>query len=479
MSEAAADRYESPLASRYASKAMSALFSERRRTGLFRRIWIALADAERELGLPITAAQVAALEAAVDAADLSRVAELEKKLRHDVMAHVHHFREQAPAAGGVLHLGATSCDVTDNADLVVYRDAVDLIGAKLRAVIRRLRDFALAEKARVCVGYTHFQPAQLTTVGKRATLWLQDFALDHEEFEFVRASFRFRGLRGATGTQDSFLKLFDGDAAKVVELEKRVAARFGFETSFGVCGQTYARKFDARLLNLLSSIAQSAQKFATDLRLLAHENEVEEPFEKDQIGSSAMPYKRNPMRSERICSLARWVIALAQNPAQTAAQQWLERTLDDSANRRLAMAEGFLGADAILDLMLNVTRALVVRPAVIARHVQDHLPFVASEEVLMHAVKRGGDRQELHEVIRTLSHAAFDRLKTEGGRNEFLAEAARHPELGPALAAMGEALAPERFVGRAVAQVETFVAAEIDPLLARYRDAAVADEVRV
>jgi adenylosuccinate lyase len=475
----AVDRYESPLASRYASRAMSALFSERTRVGLFRRLWTALAEAQCELGLPVTRAQTAALAARVDAADLTRAAELEKKLRHDVMAHVHHYREQCPEAGGVIHLGATSCDITDNADLVIYRDALDLVLRKVREVLRRLRAFAVAERTRVCVGYTHFQPAQFTTVGKRAALWMQDFVLDHEELVFVRETLRFRGLRGATGTQDSFLKLFDGDHAKVEELETKVAAKFGFERCFGVCGQTYARKFDSRILNALGGLAQSAHKFAGDLRLLAHENEVEEPFEKDQIGSSAMPYKRNPMRSERICSLARWLISLTQNPAQTAAQQWLERTLDDSANRRLAMAEGFLAADAVLDLLLNVTRALVVRPAVIERHVRDHLPFVASEEILMHAVKRGGDRQELHEVIRTMSHAAFDRLKTEGGANDFLAQAANHPELGPALRSMGDSLRPERFAGRAAEQVDAYLAAEVDPLLRRYADASVADEVRV
>ena len=475
----AVDRYESPLASRYASRAMSALFSERTRVGLFRRIWTALARAESELGLPVTPEQTAALAAKVDAADLVRAAELEKKLRHDVMAHVHHYREQCPEAGGVIHLGATSCDITDNADLVIYRDALDLVSRKLREVLRRLRTFAVAERSRVCVGYTHFQPAQFTTVGKRAVLWMQDFVLDHEELGFVRDTLRFRGLRGATGTQDSFLKLFDGDQAKVLALETKVAAAFGFDRCFGVSGQTYTRKFDSRILNALSGVAQSAQKFATDLRLLAHENEVEEPFEKDQIGSSAMPYKRNPMRSERICSLARWLISLTQNPAQTAAQQWLERTLDDSANRRLAMAEGFLAADAILDLMLNVTRALVVRPAVIERHVREHLPFVASEEILMHAVKRGGDRQELHEVIRTLSHAAFDQLKTTGGKNPFLDQAALHPELGPVMKTMGDRLQPERFIGRAAEQVDAYLADEVDPLLKRYADTSVADEVRV
>lgn len=475
----AADRYESPLATRYAGREMSALFSERRRAGLFRRIWVALADAERELGLPITAAQVAALEKLVDAADLDRVAVFEKKLRHDVMAHVHHYREQCPEAGGVLHLGATSCDVTDNADLVVYRDALDLVARKLRGVVRRLRAFALAEKDRPCVGYTHFQPAQFTTVGKRAALWLQDLLLDHEEIEFVRSTLRFRGLRGAVGTQDSFLKLFGGDAAKVVALERRVAARFGFDATFPVAGQTYARKFDSRIVNALAAIAQSAQKFAGDLRLLCHENEVEEPFEAGQIGSSAMPYKRNPMRSERIAALARWLICLAQNPAHTASQQWLERTLDDSANRRLAMAEGFLAADGILDLLLNVTRALVVRPAVVARHVRDHLPFVASEEILMHAAKAGGDRQELHEVIRTLAHASYDALKTEGGANDFLARAAAHPALAASVRDLGASLKPERFTGRAGEQVTAFVDEHVDPLLARFKDPDVADEVRV
>jgi adenylosuccinate lyase len=473
------DRYVSPLATRYASARMSALFSERKRVGLFRRFWTALAEAQHELGLPPTAAQVEALRRRVDDADLKEVAVYEKKLRHDVMAHVHHYRDQVPEAGGVLHLGATSCDVTDNADLVVYREALDEVGRKLRTTLRRLRAFALSRRDLPCVGFTHFQPAQFTTVGKRASLWLQDFAFDHAALEAERRGLRFRGLRGAVGTQDSFLKLFDGDAEKTAELERRVARKMGFESSYGVCGQTYSRKIDARLLDVLSGIAQSAHKFAVDLRLLAHENELEEPFEEHQIGSSAMPYKRNPMRSERICSLARWVMALPQNAAQTAAQQWLERTLDDSANRRLAMAEGFLAIDGVLDLVNNVLRAPVVREAVIARRVAEHLPFVASEEILMHAVKAGGDRQTLHEEIRRLALAAAEKTKTDGTPNSFLSDAAKHPVLSLALKAMGGAPDPKRFIGLAARQTEAFVAAEIDPILKRHPDEEVEDEVRV
>ncbi len=473
------DRYESHLSTRYASRAMSELWSDMRRARTWRRIWTALAEAQKAAGLPIADAQIAGLKAHLDDVDLAKAAEWERRLRHDVMAHVHTLKDQCPEAGPIIHLGATSCDVTDNADLIVIREALRMIERKLLVAIARLRAFALAERGRPCVGFTHFQPAQITTVGKRATLWLQDFVLDLEELRFAVSTLRFRGLRGATGTQDSFLKLLGGDAARVRELERDFAARLGFTELIGVCGQTYTRKQDARVLNALSAIGQSASKMAGDLRLLCHENELEEPFGKEQIGSSAMAYKRNPMRSERIGALSRFLIILAQNPAHTAATQWLERTLDDSANRRLALTEGFLAADAVLELVLNVTSGLVVRGNVIARHVREQLPFIASEEILMHAVKAGGDRQELHEVIRTLSIEAHERVKEEGLPNDFLARAEAHPVLGPVVRAMGDALAPERFTGLAAEQVEAFIADRVDPLLLGVDVGGVGDEVRV
>jgi adenylosuccinate lyase len=395
------------------------------------------------------------------------------------MAHVHLLKEQAPEAGPIIHLGATSCDVTDNADVIMIRRALDLVARKLRGVIRRLRAFADREKGRACVAYTHFQPAQFTTVGKRAALWLQDFLLDHEEIAFVSGSLRFRGLKGATGTQDSFLKLLCGDAARVRDLEARFAARLGFDRWFPVTGQTYPRKQDARVLNALSAVAQSAQKMAGDLRLLAHENEVEEPFEESQIGSSAMAYKRNPMRSERMASLARFLIVLSQNPAHTAAQQWLERTLDDSANRRLTLTEGFLAADAILELALNVTSGLVVREGVIARHAREQLPQIATEEILMEAVKRGGDRQALHERIRRLAIEAAERVKAEGGASDLIARAAADPALAASARAVADRLDPARFTGLCVEQVDRFLAEHVDPALASFRDEPLADEVRV
>jgi adenylosuccinate lyase len=358
------------------------------------------------------------------------------------------------------------------------RRALDLTAQKLRAVIRNLRDFADREKGRPCVAFTHFQPAQFTTVGKRAALWLQDFLLDQEEIEFVMSSLRFRGLKGATGTQDSFLKLFDGDVRKVRDLEKAFSERLGFDRSFPVTGQTYPRKQDARVLNALSSIAQSAQKMAGDIRLLAHEKEVEEPFEEDQIGSSAMAYKRNPMRSERMSSLARFLIILSQNPAHTAGQQWLERTLDDSANRRLSITEGFLAADAILDLALNVTGGLVVRPQVIERHAREQLPLIATEEILMEGVKRGGDRQELHETIRRLAIEAQERVKA-GLPNDLLERARSDPKLGAAAAAVEGRLQPDRFIGLCVEQVTRFLSEQVDPTLARFKDPKIVDEIRV
>ncbi len=473
------DRYESHLSTRYASSAMSELWSDMRRARTWRRIWLALAEAEKSAGLPITEHQVLALRSHLDDVDLSKAAEWERRLRHDVMAHIHTLKDLCPEAGPILHLGATSCDVTDNADLILIREALKMIERKLLGVIARFRNFALDERARPCVGFTHFQPAQITTLGKRATLWLQDFVLDLEELRFAIKTLRFRGLRGATGTQDSFLKLLGGDASKVAKLEVEFASRLGFDEVIGVSGQTYTRKQDSRVLNALSGIAQSASKMAGDLRLLCHENELEEPFGKEQIGSSAMAYKRNPMRSERIGALSRFLIILSQNPAHTAATQWLERTLDDSANRRLSLTEGFLAADAILELVLNVSSGLVVRGNVIARHVREQLPFIASEEILMHAVKSGGDRQELHEVIRQLSIEAHERVKEQGLSNDFLERAADHPVLGPVVRSMGSALAAERFTGLAAAQVEAFVSNHVDPLLVGFDLSQTGDEVRV
>jgi adenylosuccinate lyase len=470
--------FEHDLATRYASRAMVAIFSQKTRIGTWRRIWHALAAAEREAGLPIGQEQVDALLVHLDDADLGRAAEIEKKLRHDVMAHVHLLKEQCPEAGGIIHLGATSCDVTDNADVIVQRRALGLVRVKLRAVMRGLRELAAREKTRPAVAFTHFQPAQFTTVGKRACLWLQDFLLDHEELEWVAASLRFRGLKGATGTQDSFLKLFEGDARKVRALERAFAAKLGFDRSFPVTGQTYPRKQDARVLNALSAIAQSAQKMAGDIRLLAHENEIAEPFGEDQVGSSAMAYKRNPMRSERVTSLSRFLIVLSQNAAHTAGQQWLERTLDDSANRRLSLTEGFLAADAILDLVLNVTSGLEVRGAVIDRHAREQLPMIATEEILMEATRRGGDRQDLHEAIRRISIEAQQEVQA-GRANDVLERAKRHPALAATAAAVEARLEPSRFIGLCVEQVDAFLAEHVDPVLARYSDPKIADEVRV
>jgi adenylosuccinate lyase len=393
---------------------------------------------------------------------------------------VHTWRDQVPDAGGILHLGATSCFVTDNSELIQIRDGLDLVLGKLREVLVRMRRFALERKDQVTVGFTHFQPAQFTTVGKRAALWLQDLVMDARELSRVREDLRFRGVKGTTGTQDSFLKLFDGDEAKVKALDEGVARRMGFERTFPVCGQTYPRKQDWIVMQALSGLAQSAGKFSSDMRLLCHLQEVEEPFGKHQIGSSAMAYKRNPMRSERMAGLSRWLITLAQNAALTASTQWMERTLDDSANRRLTLGEGFLCADALLELYLNVTDGLVVRDEVVRNHVQRELPFIASEEILMAAVRRGGDRQDLHEVIRAAAVRAQDALKSGAARNPFLDHLSEDAVLGPVLAEMEDALVPERFCGRAPAQVREFVEGEVDPLIASLPELdRFDDEVRV
>jgi adenylosuccinate lyase len=471
--------YESPLGARYAGKAMQALFSARTRIRTWRKLWIALAKHERELGLPITEKQLAELEAHVDDIDFGKAADYEAKFRHDVMAHVHAYGDVAPSAKGIIHLGATSCYVTDNADLIVMRDALDLLLPPLASAIANLAAFARKHAGLPTVAYTHFQPAQLTTVGKRACLWLQDFVDDLARLREVRDALRFRGVKGTTGTQASFLALFDGDHEKVKELDRRVTRTMGFERNYGVTGQTYPRKLDYDVLSALGGLAISAAKFATDMRLLAHEREVEEPFEKHQIGSSAMAYKRNPMRSERICSIARFVTSLVDSAAQTAMNQWLERTLDDSANRRLILPESFLATDGMLATVLNVTSGLVVHEAVIAAHVERELPFMATEEILMAATKAGGDRQHLHERIRQHSLAAIDLVKA-GGRNDLFDRIAGDAAFGVVHGHLKDLTRAERFIGRAREQVGEFLTTCVDPVIAPYRDViGLTGEVRV
>jgi adenylosuccinate lyase len=458
--------YSSPLATRYATAAMVDNFSDRRRALLWRDLWIALAEAERELGVPIAPQQVAALRAARESIDFARVAAFEEKVRHDVMAHIHHFGEVAGAdAAKVIHLGATSCYVTDNAELVMIRDGLELVMDRLFTAIDRLAEFAGQHRALATLAYTHFQPAQLTTVGKRACLWAQDLALDLETIEGLRGRLPFRGVKGTTGTQASFLQLFAGDHEKVRALDLAVARALGFEKSIAVSGQTYTRKIDTWVVSALADVCGSAAKLAVDLRLLAHEREVDEPFEAGQVGSSAMAYKRNPMRSERICSLSRFVHSLATSPRETHGNQWLERTLDDSANRRLVITEAFLATDAVLNLLCDVVSGLVVHPAVIAANMRDELPFMATENVLMRGATAGHSRQELHERVRQHSLEAVARVK-RGEANDLL-ERMRHD---PVLAAFVDAdvAAPERFVGRAPQQVDEFLAEVVRPLLARH-----------
>jgi len=459
------DQYRNPLTERYASREMSRIFSAAYKFSTWRRLWLALAEAEAELGLPIPESALAAMRANLDNMDLERAAELERRFRHDVMAHVHHFGEVAPEAKAFIHLGATSAFVTDNTELLQHRDALTLVRQRLIAVIAGLAKFAREHRDLVTLGFTHFQPAQPTTVGKRATLWLQDLALDVEEIDHRLNTLRYRGIRGTTGTEASFLALFDGDHAKVEELARRVAQKMGFERLYGVTGQTYTRKSDYANLASLAGIAASASKFSQDLRLLAHLKEVEEPFEKEQIGSSAMAYKRNPMRSERISAIARHVITISLDPAFTAATQWLERSLDDSANRRIAVPEAYLGTDAILLLMHNISAGLIVRPAVIRKHLEEELPFMATEAVLMRAVRKGGDRQAIHERIRQHSVAAGERIKGEGRENDLVQRMMDDDEIGLSQDEMEEALDPMLHVGRAPQQVDTFLREWIDPLL--------------
>ena len=458
------EKYESPLSSRYASRYMLELFSQKTRIVTWRKLWVALARAEMELGLPITPEQVAELQAHVEDIDFEMAAQREKEVRHDVMAHVYTYGKAAPSAAGIIHLGATSCYVTDNADVILYRDALAYVRKGLLGVMKNLADFARQYKSLPTLGYTHYQPAQLVTVGKRATLWLQDFQTDLEELDFVVGQIRFLGCRGTTGTEASFMELFEGDGSKIDQLNGKLCQAFGFDGCFSVCGQTYPRKLDSRILNCLSSIAQSAYRMAEDIRLLQHDRQLEEPFEKHQIGSSAMAYKRNPMRSERICSLSRYLMADAMNAAMTASTQWLERTLDDSANRRISLPEGFLCADAILRLCQNVTDGIHVNEKIVARTVEEYLPFIATENLLMEAVKQGGDRQELHEVIRTCSMEATARMK-EGLNCDLLERLAKHPAFPLSQGDMTKLLQGELYIGRCPEQVENYLKT-LEPILA-------------
>jgi adenylosuccinate lyase len=468
------DRYRSPLGTRYASPEMQRLWGERVRIGLWRRVWLALAESEREIGLDIPPAALAEMRAHLDDADLVAAAEYERRFRHDVMAHVHHFGDQAPSARAHLHLGATSAFVTDNADVLLIRDATRLLLGRLIRVLDHLARFARAHAGLPCLAYTHFQPAQLTTVGKRATLWMQDFALDIEAILHLLDTIRLRGCKGTTGTQASFLELFKGDSEKVRELERRIADRLGIPRVFPVTGQTYSRKADSQVLDILSGIAQSAAKMATDLRLLQHEGELLEPFEQQQIGSSAMAYKRNPMRAERVCGLARFVISLQANTANTAATQWLERTLDDSANRRLTLPEAFLATDAILVLVENIAGGLEVRTETISRHVQEQMPFMATERWLMLGVEAGGDRQALHEVIRQNALATAEAVG-RGEPNRLLERLAADATFAKIPTGRLQAeLDPQRYTGRSAEQVSEFLVEYLAPLLGRAAPLAVA-----
>ncbi len=460
------DRYVSPLSERYASPAMQEIFSPDRKFRTWRRLWIALAEAERELGLPITEEQIEELRAHAADINYEDAQRREKEVRHDVMSHVYAYGLQCPKAKGIIHLGATSCYVGDNTDLILMRDALDLIRSKLLNCIAHLADFAEKYKDLPTLGFTHFQPAQPTTVGKRATLWLNEFVIDLEDLDYVRGSLRLLGSKGTTGTQASFLELFEGDQARCDRLDPLIAEKLGFPGCYPVSGQTYSRKIDTRVLNVLAGIAASAAKFSNDIRLLQHLKEVEEPFEKSQIGSSAMAYKRNPMRSERIAALARYIMADALNPAVTSAVQWFERTLDDSANKRLSVPEAFLAADGILGLVANVTDGLQVYPKVIRRHLMAELPFMATENIMMDAVKAGGDRQELHERIRELSMEAGRNVKVEGEDNNLLDLIAADPMFGLTREELEASMDPAKYVGRAPYQTEQYLQTVIRPLLA-------------
>jgi adenylosuccinate lyase len=468
------DSYDNPLIGRYAGRQMARIWSPQVRVSTWRRLWVVLAEAQRALGLNITEEQIAALRAQVDTIDFDAAAAYERRFRHDVMAHIHALGDAAPLARPIIHLGATSCFVTDNADLILIRTSMEMIRDKTVAAIDAMASFAQTWKELPCLGYTHFQPAQLVTVGKRAALWCHELGLDLAEIEGRLAALKFLGVKGTTGTQASFLELFNGDDAKVESLERLVCQAFGFEETYPVSGQTYSRKIDAQILTTLAGISESAHRFGSDLRLLAHERELEEPFEAEQIGSSAMAYKRNPMRAERMCSLARFVLALAPAASQTAATQWLERTLDDSAIRRLILPQAFLATDAILNLYLNIVPGLVVNAAVIARNVAGELPFMATENLLMAAVQAGGDRQDVHERIRRHSLAAAKRLSEGAADNDLIDRIRRDP--GFPKVDFERVLDPARFTGRASQQVDEFVAREIEAIRRRYPDRGRADE---
>ena len=457
------NQYESPLSSRYASKYMLELFSSDMRYQTWRRLWVSLAKAEMKLGLPVTPEQVSDLENNIENIDYECVSKREKEVRHDVMAHVYAYGKVAPSAAGIIHLGATSCYVTDNADLIIYRDALIYLRKELLRVVANLSEFAEKYKALPTLGYTHYQPAQLVTVGKRATLWMQDYLSDLNEIDFAIENIKFLGCRGTTGTEASFVDLFEGNTSKIDEMIRMIASDFGFDECFDVCGQTYPRKVDSRILNALSSVAQSCYRMANDIRLLQHDRQVEEPFEKNQIGSSAMAYKRNPMRSERICSLARYLMADAMNAPMTASTQWLERTLDDSANRRISMPEGFLCADAILRLAQNVTDGLHVNEKIVEKTVKDYLPFIATENLMMEAVKKGGNRQQLHETIRKCSMEATAKMKN-GEKCDLLSRLAAEKEFGLTEEEMNTLLTPSAYIGRCSEQVDAFLG-KIKPLL--------------
>ncbi len=459
------DNYQSPLSERYASREMQYIFSEDKKFCTWRRLWIALAETEQELGLPITDEQIAEMRAHQDDINYDVAREREKEVRHDVMSHVYAYGVQCPKAKPIIHLGATSCYVGDNTDIIVMTEALQLVKKKLVNLIAQLADFARKYEDLPTLAFTHFQPAQPTTVGKRATLWAQDFLMDLEDLEYVLSTMKLLGSKGTTGTQASFLELFDGDQEKVDRLDPMIAEKMGFQKCVAVSGQTYSRKTDTRVLNVLAGIAASAHKMSNDIRLLQHLKEVEEPFEDNQIGSSAMAYKRNPMRSERIASLSRYVLVDALNPAVTSSEQWFERTLDDSANRRLSIPEGFLAVDGILDLCLNVTDGLNVYPKVIEKHLKEELPFMATENILMDAVKAGGDRQELHERIRKLSMEAGRRVKEDGEENNLLELIAADPAFNLSPEDLQKAMEPSRYIGCAKEQVENFIETEIQPVL--------------
>ena len=460
--------YESPLNTRYASAEMTELFSPDTKFRTWRKLWIALARAEMKLGLPVTQEQIDELEKFKDDINYEVAEAREKEVRHDVMSHVYAYGMQCPNAKGIIHLGATSCYVGDNTDIIVMRDALKLVRTRLVSVIAALTKFADAYKDMPTLGFTHYQPAQLTTIGKRATLWINELLYDLSELEFRIDAMRLLGSKGTTGTQASFMELFDGDEDKIKKMEAYIAEELGFDGVIPVSGQTYSRKIDSMALATLSGIAQSACKFATDLRLLSNLKEMEEPFEKNQIGSSAMPYKRNPMRSERICALSKFVISTATNPALTAATQWFERTLDDSANKRLAVAEAFLAVDAILCIYLNIASGLVVYPKVVNRHIMEELPFMASENIMMDAVKRGGDRQELHELIRTHSVAAGKRVKEDGAANDLIDRIAADPAFGMTKEEIEKNLDPRNYTGRSASQVTEFIEEYVKPAISKY-----------